>query len=33
MVQLYVLAIAGIVGDWTKMKDFGSKDPLKKAKK
>lgn len=31
-VQLYALVIAGIVGDWTKLKDFGSKDPLRKKK-
>ncbi len=29
-VQLYALVIAGMVGDWKKMKDFGSKDPIKK---
>ncbi|MCH7561862.1 MAG: hypothetical protein IIC67_10955 [Thaumarchaeota archaeon] len=32
-VQLYALVIAGLVGDWTKLKDFGSKDPLRKKKR
>ena len=32
IVQLYSIAIAGVVGEWTKLKDFGSKDPLRKIK-
>lgn len=30
LVQLYSLVFAGLVGEWKDVKDFGSKDPLKK---
>lgn len=33
LVQLYAIAIAGVVGEWQKLKNFGSKDPLKKVRK
>lgn len=29
-IQLYALVMGGMVGDWVNMRDFGSKDPLKK---
>lgn len=29
LVQIYSLVIAGMVGNWDKVEDFGSKDPLK----